>query len=437
MSSPRSLLAVAGGVFVVILASLGGTAYVLLRTRPLAERLVAEANALARTKYPRPSHVTPALPGTFGEHLEPLMGELLGLYRARGEPFRSRDLPGFPCSGVIEGREPVSALPSACREELEKGREWVARVLAATHAEAGGVPEWMRNESPPPPHSEPDRQVLLYVVRRAALETRLLLAEGRAAEAVDMCLDALALSRELALDGEDPGQSASSAGMMLAYHPCAEALDVAPLERKREAAGQLSRLAEGFPPFSRVMKQASVRSQLTAFGTMMPAELLAALPAGAQYVVKMRSTGELSSSYPLAARLIWRKTVKGFGTLIAAADQTPAARKRAFAAYDEGIARELFPYSLANGAFYDKVAGKMDLARLQHDALRALVEADLQRAEEGRWPERLTSRPHASFVLESTSPAEAHLRPCAPELEEQALRVTADGPPGEWARPTP
>jgi hypothetical protein len=437
MSSPRPLLALAGGALAIILASLGGVAYATLRTRPLAERLVRDVEAMARTRYPRPSHVTLSVPGTFAQHLDPLMGEVLRLYRERSEAFLSV-ASGSPCLGVIEGREPVSALPSVCREEWKKGRDVVARVLAATHAEEGGLPEGLGDlASPAHPYADSGGLALLHLMRLAALETRLLPAEGQAEKAVDTCLDALALSRELTLGGGLTGQMTSATGHGLLYRPCAAALDAAPMERKRSAVVQLSRLAEGYLPFSQVLKQESVTIQLSLFGKLMPAELLAGLPEGAREAATKPPDLSMALEDSLTTRFIWWKVVEGFDALIAVADREPAARRRAFEAFDARSASALFPVDGPSGVNYSEYAERMDVARLQHDALIALVEADLKRTEEGRWPERVTSRAHRSFVLESSNLGEARLKPCAPSLAEQALRVTADVPSGAWVRQTP
>ncbi|MFP2929248.1 hypothetical protein ACLESO_29410 [Pyxidicoccus sp. 3LG] len=434
MALNRPLLAVAGGALAVILASLGGVAYLTLRTGPLAERLVHEANALARARYPRPSHATPGVPGTFAENLEPLMDEVLRMYRERPEALQGV-ISEHPCLGVVEGREPVSALPPVCREESEKRRELVTRVLVATHAEEGGLPEGLGDMvSPAHPYSAHGKLALQYLIRLAALETRLLLEQGQEAKAVDTCLDALALSRELALGGGLIGQMVSVAGHGLMYRPCAAALDAAPLERKRTAVAQLSRLAEGFVPFSQVLKQESVTMQLMLFGGMVPLELLATLPAGVREVATKQPGTPLGPDNPLAARLMWRKMVKGFDALVLVADQLPEARRRAFEAYDARSSSELFPIEGPSGTSYVAFAERADLRRLQHDALITLAEVDLKRAEKGRWPTGFQHRGAHSFILESTGPGEARLKPCAAGLDAHALRLTADAPAGAWVQ---
>jgi hypothetical protein len=99
MSSSRPLLAIVGGVFAIVLASLGGLGYLTLRTGPLAERLVREVDGLARARHPRPSHVTPAVAGTFAEHLEPLLGDVARLYQEQRERLQATDV-SWPCRAV-------------------------------------------------------------------------------------------------------------------------------------------------------------------------------------------------------------------------------------------------------------------------------------------------------------------------------------------------
>ena len=431
MSRSRPLLALVGGALAITVASVGGTAYLTLRTGPLAERLVREVNALAKARHPRPSHVTPAKPGTFAEHLEPLMGEVLRLYRER--PGALRDSASeWPCLAVLEGRAPVSELPPSCLAALEQGRELVTRVLEATHAEEGGLPEGLGPlASPAHAHARDGMLALQYVVRLAGLETRLRLARGKAEEAVDVCLDSLALSRELA-GGGLLGHMVSAAGHGALYRPCADALDAAPWERKRSAVTQLSRLAEGLVPFSWTMKQESAAVQLMAFGGLMSAKARASLPVGARELATQSHGLTLATGNPLDARLSWRKMARVFDALVPVADLGPEARRRAFTAIEARNTGGLYPVEGPDVMAYERLAERLELLRLQQDALRVLVEVDMHRAETGRWPEAVPNRAAYTFVLEAPLPTEALLRPCAADLQQHGLRVTADVRSASW-----
>ncbi|MFP2909284.1 hypothetical protein ACLESD_30425, partial [Pyxidicoccus sp. 3LFB2] len=233
------------------------------------------------------------------------------------------------------------------------------------------------------------------------------------------------------------GHMLSATGYGTMYLPCAAALDAAPAERKRSAATQLARLAEGFVPFSRTLREESTSVQLSFFGGLLPPTLLAALPAGARDKALENPGGAMGSSNPVDARLEWRKTVKVFDAMVTVVDQGPEARRRAFqtlAAADTGA---LYAVDGPELSVYEHFADRAELLRLQHEALLALVEADLQRTNTGRWPEQLTSRTRQAFMVESTSPREALLKPCASALTEHPLRVTADKAPGSRVRQTP
>ncbi len=432
MASSRPLLALAGGVLAIVLASLGGLAYLTLRTGPLAERLVREVDALARERHPRPSHVMPALPGTFAGHAAPLMEEAVRLYREQMELLGMADA---PCPTGVKGQEQVSPLPRVCLDALARGRALMEQVLAATHAEDGGLPEGLGGlDSPKHPHAAYGRLALGHVVRLASLETRVRLEGGRAAEAVDTCLDALALSRELALGGGLMGHMLSAAGYDVMYRPCAEALDAAPVERKRSAVSQLSRLAEGLAPFSRTLREESASVQLEYYGGMFPRELLGTLPAGARDVA-LAAPGEALG--PVDTRLSWRRTVKLFDALEAVADLEAESRRRAFQAVAAEEAAALYSVEGPEVAAYERYADRAERLRFQHDALTALLEADLERARTGHWPAHLTTRGRNAFALESAGPAKARLEPCASARTEYGLRVTADAPSGTWVRQKP
>jgi hypothetical protein len=422
MALNRPLLAILGGALAVVLTSMGGLAYLTLRTGPLEERLVREARELARVESSRPSHVTPALPGSFAERLEPLVAGLPRVYRERPEAA----VPGgeWPCRAVVEGSAPASALPPVCRESLERSRALLRQVLEATRAEVGGLPEtlWGMADSG---HGEPGPG-LMHLARLGALETRLLLAEGRAEEAVATCLDTLALSRELTLGGGLLGQMFSATSHDLAYRPCADALDGAPGEVKRAAAAQLARLAEGFAPLSRTLREESVALQLMFFGKLLSARTLAALPGSFRAL-----TGMDVPSNPLDARLAWHKLVKVFDAMVPVADGQPGTRQREFADIDARDDGALYTVEGPEAEAYHRYAERLDVRRIQHDALLVLAEVDLKRAETGRWPEVLS---RSSLVLEPSGLGEAVLRPCDSGLKQHGLRVTADLPGNPWVQ---
>lgn len=434
MMLQRPLVAVAGGMLALLVACVGWLGYARTRTVELSERLVREVQALSRARYVRPSHVLPAMPGSFARHAEPLMDAVVALYRARPRARGEAEwLTGQPCRDEVDADDAreEKALSEECLAELEQGRPLLARVLMATHAEEGGLPASMGVLAPlDHPHASEGKVALVYLVHLAALETRLRLARGLGSDAVDTCLDGLALARELELGGGMEGQLLAATGQGLIYRSCADALDRAPVERKRLALLQLRRLAEGFTPFSVALRHESLVLQLFHFQPLLTQEALAALPRESLELFPraLREMEEHSSS-PVGFRRAWWKTVAVFDALIEAADLPPAARQRAFERVEDWEDGWLGPVDGPEVGNYAGYAERLDLRRMRHDALVALTEVDLARAERGHWPEAAARQLGSAFVLEPVDATEARLKPCSRTLSEHGLRVTADTAP--------
>lgn len=416
MALKRPIRTLMGGVFLILLAGLGALAYRHLRTDALEARLTREVNTLTYAEHPRPSHVTPPRPGTFGTAVASLLPALLRQTGSR-PPLSEAD--AARCEAVTEGRSLVTDLPAACLEALEQGRPLMRQVLAATHAESGGLPEELR------PLSGPDvagrdavGKALRQVVELAALETRLLVARGEADAAVDTCVDALALSRELTLGGGLAGQRLSAHGYARTWRACADALDAASVSRKRKAATQLTRLHDGFPPVSLTLHEESVAAQLITFRDLLSDDARAALPTA--WLDAPALPGALSR------RRQWRQWVTDADRLRAVVDQPQESRRRALEALvawqrSERLRQDDAPWMRQVSEDVDL----LDLRALRSEALIALAEVDAARAEKGQWPRALATKT-SSLVLEPVDTSQAVLRSCVRGLTPEALRITAD-----------
>ena len=276
-------------------------------------------------------------------------------------------------------------------------------------------------------------QALGRVVQWAALESRRLLAAGQPEQAVDTCLDALALSRELSLGGGLHGGKLSASTQELAYRPCAAALDAASVERKRQALEQLVRLQEGLPPPSDLLREESVFQQLAVFGPeFFPLEAISRLPPAGRVLVAGRGGWFYFSSHlghPLLRRYLWRRNAALFDAMVRQADLPPVERQRVFARLDAGHALLADWPGAVHAMEYHRELAALDAQRLQAAVLVALVQVDLARVEQGHWPEALTSGAAQLLRLDVASGREARLVPREVSLEGHALQVTADGPP--------
>ncbi|MBZ4421597.1 hypothetical protein [Myxococcus sp. RHSTA-1-4] len=430
-------------------ACVGVLLWLLLRTGPLVERLVSEANAFEGAAHPRPSHVSPPTPGTFAHAMGRLLPEALKLpgpvpdsmseheggdEAASAARFRASEVLRERCREVASGKAPLETMPPACREALEQSREVMRRVLAATHAEVGGLPagagslsRWSSSFQKSGMHA------LGYVVELASLESRLLLAEGRPEQAVDTCLDALALSRELSLGGALYGGVLSANSQEAAYRPCAAALNAVPLEPKRQALARLQRLREGLPPLSSLLREESVFHQLATFGPdLLPPEALPRLPSSGRALIESQGGWcyfPARIGHPLVRRYVWRRNVSVFDAMVPLADLPPSERQRAFAHIDASHSLLAGYPGTVRALKYHHELSLLDSQRLQAAALVALVQMDVARAAQGRWPTELPPDTAPGLRLEVVSGQEARITPSDEALAGNALSLTADSAP--------
>ena len=451
------LLWVSGGALVLFIIGAFVLFLLMTRTEPLAQRLVREARSFHGDEWPRPSHHEPAVPGRFAQALTPLIAELellpeLGpsaLTCPRGEDALDEDEEFYnadeelfahtqaqeelteQCLRVSRGEAPLDTAPWECLEELSTHRELLHRVLATTRAEIGGLPEQVGSLARPEDGELVGLELLRRVARLAALETRVLRAEGRPEEAVDTCLDGLALSREVSLGAGMYGRGLSAQCHELLFLPCAAALEAAPLERQREALEQLARLRQGYPPLSAVLREESVYQQLIHYGELLSPPALDALPEEAQELIANQDTSyyyHLPGTYRRLRPYVWRRNAAMFDAMVAAADLPAEQRARAFASIDVGQGLVLQEQAWrAQG--YSEQADLLEAQRYQALALAALVEVQLARAEQGTWPEQLSPLVAGTFFLEADNSLEAWLVPGHEVSGVPRLPLTARVPP--------
>lgn len=423
----RPLRTLASGVLVLLVAGVGGLAWLSTRAGKQGEQLVQEANKQVRATWPRPSHVEPPTPGSFGEALSALMPELQRLHKSSDYEVLEKNK---ACRPVEQGTAPFEALAEPCRQLFEARREVLPRLLAATRAGTGGLPEGLTSFSDPQhPFQRSGRASLRHLVRFTGLEIRRLLSQKQEGAAVDTCLDGLALSRELALGGGFQGVVLSSKGIEELYQPCAAALDAATPGRKRQALGQLARVREGFPALSSVLQSEAVLTQLSYYGRLLSEEQLAALEPPAAALARDALTQGMLPGPPMLARHHWRTTVKFFDALVAAADLPPDERQKAFARINLALSKRWFEVPPEEATSVNVLAVRADRRGMLLEALRTLVQVDLERSEQGRWPATLPSGAVLPLALEAASPTEAQLKPSDTTLEGYALHLTADTPP--------
>jgi len=381
MALRRPVLLILVSSLTVLLLCLGLLAWLRLRTGPRVERLTREAHLLEEEVFTRPSHVSPALPGTLADALRPLSNDISRA--SHGLAWLDSERVD-PCLSVIAGQTPVTSMPPECAEVLQEGRDLMRRVLHATRAEQGGIPRALRHPvtgyyllfSPLDalPSTLPTPGHLRNLARVAALEMRLLLDQRHFGEAVDLCLDTVALSRELALGGGVHERLQSAQVLEMAYPPCAAALAAAPVERQKQAAEQLTRLSQGWPSLAETVHTESVAFQLYTYGNLFTQEQLARLPPHARDLATDRQFRWEGVSSQVMAREMWRLSSEWFEAVEVAASQPALVLPKALSDVDASFRQErgLAPPHMGP---YITLVQETSRQRLQLEALRDLVKA--------------------------------------------------------------
>lgn len=390
---PALLTIVAGSLLLVVLLAFGARWRMERRAHEAADSVVAEARerAAALEHVVRPSHVDPPVPGTLAQALGPLMPELIALQQAERTPSKKVHA---ACTDVRNGVRPVSELPRACREALERGRPLMQRALKASRAEEGTLPEGLRIfDDPQHPYQREGSLPLQHILELAALEIRLQTQQGQADAALETCLDGLALARDLAYGGGFLGEMVSASGHGNLFSPCAEALDRASPSSQQQARVALRRIRAGLVPLSSAVRDERAFMPLYLDGGRLDRDQLDALPAGARALATQMPGQNMIAfmSVPpvLAPTLMlqmWPQLLECVGRAIPVMDLPPDQRTPRLAAQARAVSSSWNPLVRECLENYEQYATRVDKQRAELDLLLALTLVKQQRAESGTWP---------------------------------------------------
>jgi hypothetical protein len=248
-----------------------------------------------RATDPRPSHVSPPLPGTFGELLEPHMAGLAESYAS----YRQSGAVGMAqIARVSDGREPVAKLGPEPLHNLALHRRALEGALRATHAESARAPAALRLFSTMR-HGDPFAHAM-QAARLATLDILILLDQGRASDAATECADVLALGRDLSYPsvlGRMIGVTVNG----IVAPACGRALSAASPEVLERTRPQLATIRAGTPRFAQILG----REEL--FGQLWLSDVDPRMPESARTAVANYQELLKSSSYRLR-NLVFRET---------------------------------------------------------------------------------------------------------------------------------
>lgn len=306
----RALL---GGLAVVLVALF---AWPFITRAVLAERLVEEANAVCAPRA-RPTHRGTRDGGTF----DACVGAL-----ADAEPERAKRIGRSLVEAMVvrtmlaRGEARYETLDAGARELIDDAVPWARAVARCTDAPetlgdaTGGCLASFRDAQ------EQARGATIASVHFLLVEAVRASQRGAANEAVDLCSDALAVGRDIAIQHGLVGAMIFNASVRSAVSVCGPVLVIAAPDDRNRFIDSLGPLRVGIPDFERVLVHERAAIQLTVFGDRLDADERARLP------VQARAPDLVVEGYEAQAGVRWAlawPTVRARGFAMIEANRAP------------------------------------------------------------------------------------------------------------------
>jgi hypothetical protein len=210
---------------------------------------------------------------------------------------------------------------------------------------------------------------------------------GRSEEALEMCVDAMAMGRDLIYSHNIHAVKYGVAMMGWIASTCAEVVDAASVASKRRAQRQVASIASAVPSFETIMKTARLRREAISFGPLIPRERIQGLPLEARLILLANASTASTGAWwtGITERRRWLESVAVDNYTGPLWSATRKAKKRA---YLDAIGR--FEHEFLAEWEEDMSAEdyyRADLTRL--NVLQALSLVDGYQAQHGRWPRTL------------------------------------------------
>lgn len=376
------------------------------RARKEARAVATEYRALRGARYPRPSQVEHPTPGTFAQALEPLLPALRDAAASQEGQDLEMDL--GECWDFIRDGRLETPLAETCRERLQRFAPLMHQVLRASRTEEAGLPEELHLASVPGLGRGWRLERTVHgLVSLAALEARLQVSRGQADPGWELCLDALALSRDLSLGSGESGALSGTHDLDVLFPPCAATLAGLSSSSLSQATVALRHLREGLRPLSAALEESRVLDPLRDTFQLLDAEEARGLPpfdlhpvTTGGFVFQRRTFWGIEPFLMRDAFLAQREDQR---RLIPLVDRPLELRMPPLERLgrEERDSRNPRRATVALDAI--QAAVRVDRQRLEVDVLLALALVRLYRAEHGQWPSTLPSLYPEHPVVRPTS----------------------------------
>jgi hypothetical protein len=360
----------------------------------LSESLVAAVDAVSKDAHQRPTHVAPALPRSFGDALAPHLQRLRSIRKKLGV------LPPKDSDGLLQaiawGERPVQDLPPVWQAMLRESREARHQILLATHTSSARAPQHLRplaGAAPAEKDLEEESMSLLLVGWLTAFEIRQHLHDSQREAAVDRCVDALTLGRDLGHNGL-LARVLGHGIVRSILRSCEAAFDGASTPLKERGLQQLAAIRQAMSAPAEGIRETVISIEIDMFGRLLSPERQARLPPEGRAMVGT-SLGRWDS---LRLQRFWPRFVRVHARMGLTWELPAAERNRRQEEILRG-AEDLW-HLLEQTTDYLRRGDDCQRATITRlEVLRAAVHVDLFHARNHRWPERLAEALPAGIQL--------------------------------------
>lgn len=367
---------VVGGVAGLVLLVFGVIAgNVWSRSKRLGDALVEAANARSQD-FARPVHRQPAVGTTFQACLGPVIDSVpdAGLFAFTGKA--DADVVRDVLDGRAEFAQLSTATVTALHHDVALAREALACSRAPMLGDAPGLGPFAGWQ-----HPRQRRSPQLQINKLALLEAQELLRDGHADEALELCGDVWAFSRDLVYDEGLIGAMLCTAMVQRSMQTCSLAVDRASAAAKSRFLAELVEVRRGLPSFADVLDTERVEGQLIGWGDFLSERQLRQLPANARELASESNVSDESHPVGSAARWLYWSEAVDTGRRLSSAARLPT-RRTAVASIDA-----------------------------EHSVLKALVNADTPESAMLGYMLRYDVVPHEFDLLEAAARVDLGLTP--------------------------
>ncbi len=323
----------------------------------------------------------------------------------------------------------AGTLTQECRSEIAHATTPVLSVLAASRAAKLDVTPVLLNEAL--------AGQVENVAPVASVMLRLAVEAGDVGRGSDICLDTLALARDIASSDAFEGQLRALHMTQAVFRGCWALIDQSNTTYKTRFIDRLDTIDGSAPFLSQLTKQEIARREFFAFPKAIRAPDLASVssPLWASLVPTAASLGASNKEGPFLSASDWETVHTALTTLRHALESAPEQAIEAGRGADTALKPVAARLMLQPGYFEQAIAAAEDRASLLR-MLRRAARADLMHLQTNHWPPE-TANAGTDVVLSVGQNDQAAITSTNPRLSATVILLTPDVEPTPPPVPQP